>query len=509
MSQRRSILDFPRNETGLVDEFLGTAFDAVYQIYLNLQEVLNAKDYASQAKASQISATASALAAQLAEQGAKQSAISAAQSAVNLAEAVTTALSAQDSAKLSELAAQAYAGAARLSAAGLLAPSNVAPQVRVDGSPVQVGDRYFNTVSQTEYIYHSDGWQPNDSMEAIQELVDPVVGATKIGYTLAATDASSRHVADKLNEMPSAADFGAVLDNFTDNTQTVQKAIDSLVPVLYIPLYCKYNRAGISNYSKCLIIDDSTGIRVTSGDALWQPSPGQFTRIAHRGYANYAPENTLAAFTNAIHCGADILESDIQITADGVPVIIHDDTVERTSTGTGTVKSMTLAQLQALDNGSKFGARFSGAQIPLFEDLLKFSMQHCYLYSEIKSYRQQSDIDLTLAVIEKYKASSRIQLSSFNLSDLQYVRAKNKEVALGFLSFNSIEYLDTFASLGGDLTLIFDYNYLLANPNSVKLIRSKGIDLAAYTVDSIAVAKQLVAIGVMKVISNVYIGDIS
>ena len=108
MSTRRSIADFPRNEAGLVDEFIGTAFDAVYQIYKNLEEVLKSKDYAAQALASQQAAALSEQAALASEQAAKASEIAAAESAANTAARVQEAIDARDFAEAQAILALGY-----------------------------------------------------------------------------------------------------------------------------------------------------------------------------------------------------------------------------------------------------------------------------------------------------------------------------------------------------------------------------------------------------------------
>ena len=93
------------------------------------------------------------------------------------------------------------------------------------------------------------------------------------------------------------------------------------------------------------------------------PIPTQPLAIAHRGDSAYQPESTLAAFYSAIDVGADWLEMDVQMSADGHLVVIHDTTVDRTTNGSGRVADLTLAQLQALDAGN-------GEQIPAFADVL-------------------------------------------------------------------------------------------------------------------------------------------
>lgn len=239
------------------------------------------------------------------------------------------------------------------------------------------------------------------------------------------------------------------------------------------------------------------------------PSPGRLIRSAHRGYGALAPENTMSSFTNAHRSGADILECDIQISSDGVPVIIHDDTVDRTSNGTGAVKSMTFAQLRALDNGSKYSPKFAGSVIPTLDEVIKFGKSRAVgICAEIKSYRTQADIDLSLAVIANNQAEKVVSLASFNFSDLQYVRARNKRIELCPLS-NNIGLLPAAAALGGKVMMLLEYTSVLANPSWVATCRASGVDVGVWTVDNQEDVKKLLSLGVTYIISNVYIGDAS
>ena len=96
---------------------------------------------------------------------------------------------------------------------------------------------------------------------------------------------------------------------------------------------------------------------------------------AHRGLVDSAPENTLAAFEGALEQGMAI-ECDIQRTADGRLVILHDQTVDRTTDGTGEVAQLTLADLMALDAGSWFGPQFAGQRVPTFDEVLQLVKSH-------------------------------------------------------------------------------------------------------------------------------------
>jgi glycerophosphoryl diester phosphodiesterase len=110
-----------------------------------------------------------------------------------------------------------------------------------------------------------------------------------------------------------------------------------------------------------------------------EPLPFKPELIAHRGGPAYAPENTLAAFRNAIDIGVDRLEMDVQMTRDGALVIIHDETVDRTTNGNGPVAGLTLAELRALDAGN-------GEKIPTFEEVIALAKAGgVALLPEIKS----------------------------------------------------------------------------------------------------------------------------
>ena len=92
--------------------------------------------------------------------------------------------------------------------------------------------------------------------------------------------------------------------------------------------------------------------------------------VAHRGYSAQYPENTVSAFEAAIDAGADMIELDVCLTKDRVPVVIHDKTLERTTDGNGLVSELTLSKLKKLDAGSWFSPEFKGLTIPTLEEIL-------------------------------------------------------------------------------------------------------------------------------------------
>ena len=120
----------------------------------------------------------------------------------------------------------------------------------------------------------------------------------------------------------------------------------------------------------------------TSGKAT-VPRPG-FAVIAHRGNSVSAPEDTLAAIREAFDLGVPIVEVDVYLSRDGVPVVFHDETVERTTNGTGVVWEKTLAELKALDAGAWKGPRYAGERIPTLAEALEAARGRGRLLLDLK-----------------------------------------------------------------------------------------------------------------------------
>lgn len=116
-----------------------------------------------------------------------------------------------------------------------------------------------------------------------------------------------------------------------------------------------------------------------------QPSTAQVEVIAHRGNSSQAPENTLASINSAFAIGADHVELDIALTSDGIAVLMHDATVDRTTDGTGPISSLTLAQVQSLDAGSWFGPAFVGERVPTLAEALVAADQRGRILLDVKA----------------------------------------------------------------------------------------------------------------------------
>jgi glycerophosphoryl diester phosphodiesterase len=161
-------------------------------------------------------------------------------------------------------------------------------------------------------------------------------------------------------------------------------------------------------------------------------SPHDFLVIAHRGASSYAPENTLAAFDLALQMGVRHLELDVHLTCDGHLVVLHDDTLERTTNGAGAVAQHTLAALQALDAGAWFGDAFAGERIPTLDQVLARYRGRAHLHTELKG-RTAHLAQRTADLVRAHDMAAYVTMTSFHKAHLEEMRAYAPEFPLGWL----------------------------------------------------------------------------
>lgn len=160
--------------------------------------------------------------------------------------------------------------------------------------------------------------------------------------------------------------------------------------------------------------------------------------IAHRGSRINRPENTLAAFEEALRVGADGIELDVQLSKDGQLVVIHDETLERTTSGKGWVKDYTLAELQQVDAGSCFGEEWSGEKIPSLRQVLSLLERAAFqgeLHIELKTSRVAYK-GIEAAVVDLLGEQERafsVVYSSFNPLSLLRIALRQKSAQLALL----------------------------------------------------------------------------
>lgn len=240
--------------------------------------------------------------------------------------------------------------------------------------------------------------------------------------------------------------------------------------------------------------------------------PGSFLdsvrtlNIAHRGASAVAPPNTLAAFQKAAELGANGIEFDVRISADGVPVVIHDATVDDTTDGTGRGSEMTLPQLKRLDAGASFDPAFAGERIPTLEEVLQAFGDDLLLNIELKATSLRSDglERATVALVERYGLTRRVLLSSFNPLCLWRVKRMALEVPVGLLYAPD----SPLPLRRGWLAPLLAYEachpeHSLVDARHVAQIRRMGLRVNTWTVDDPDQMRRLVDLDVDGIITNV------
>jgi len=152
--------------------------------------------------------------------------------------------------------------------------------------------------------------------------------------------------------------------------------------------------------------------------------------IAHRGFSGQAPENTLLAFKNAMDLGCDMIELDIHLSKDREIVVMHDHTLNRTTTGQGKIADFNLRELRKLDAGSWLGTQFSGERIPTLKEVLKLSKDKIPVNIEIKHHKEEKYPieELAEKALKEVKEAGMInQINFFSFHPLALQKIKDKE----------------------------------------------------------------------------------
>jgi len=228
--------------------------------------------------------------------------------------------------------------------------------------------------------------------------------------------------------------------------------------------------------------------------------------IAHRGASAAAPPNTLAAFKKARELGADGVEFDVRRSADGIPVVIHDPTVDATTDGSGCVTDMTLTQLKGLDAGFTFDPAFAGERIPTLEEVLETVGDELFLNIELKtaSVRDDGLAHAVVAQIERHHHDDNVLISSFNPFSLRSVKRIAPHIPVGILYTSDIPLPLRRAWLACLPPHEAHHpEHTMVNARFVARARRRGHQVNTWTVDDPAEMRRLIGLGVDGIITNV------
>ena len=244
------------------------------------------------------------------------------------------------------------------------------------------------------------------------------------------------------------------------------------------------------------------------------PRPGDHKPLvfAHQGGENLWPSNTLLAFQNSANLGADVLDTDMHMTQDGVLVLMHDETVDRTTNGTGAIRDLTRAEIKQLDagydfstdNGLTFPFRGQGLTVPTLEELFR-AFPDKRFGIEIKQTEPIETAQRFCALIRQYHLESSVLVSSFRQVNMDEFRKQCPEVATSatqdevtvFFALNSIglsaAYTPNYNSLQVPETFSI---FTVLTPQFVAGAHSRGLAVQPWTINDEADLKRILALDV-------------
>ncbi|MBN1887740.1 MAG: hypothetical protein JW850_07105 [Thermoflexales bacterium] len=227
--------------------------------------------------------------------------------------------------------------------------------------------------------------------------------------------------------------------------------------------------------------------------------------MAHRGARRVAPPNTLAAFVRALELGADGVELDVHLSADGVPVVIHDFSLEATTDGHGPVSSKTLAELKELDAGSAFDPAFAGERIPTLEEVFEAIGQLALINIELKALGPLGGgLERAVAgLVQKHGLEKRVLCSSFNPFALRRIKRLLPHVPAGLLYAPDVPFYQRRAWLAPLCPHEARHpHYTMLTPSSLQALRRRGYRVNVWTVNDPADMRRMIEMGVDAIITD-------
>ena len=227
--------------------------------------------------------------------------------------------------------------------------------------------------------------------------------------------------------------------------------------------------------------------------------------IAHRGASGYAPENTRVSILKGLELGCDGFEVDVQLAGSGEVVVFHDFTLERTTSGKGSLRDIDLSDLRKLDLGSSFSEEFKGEKIMTLEELLRIVPENKILNIEIKvRYDEVNKIEEKIVDILKKagRIEGQIIISSFSHRIIKEINELEPDLKTGLLLTAGILDIENYIKTN-DLKIYSVHTYgEFTGRKMVKKMNDIGIKTYIWTVNNAEEAKMLKDFGVTGIITN-------
>ncbi|MDK7537648.1 glycerophosphodiester phosphodiesterase [Bacillus paranthracis] len=235
--------------------------------------------------------------------------------------------------------------------------------------------------------------------------------------------------------------------------------------------------------------------------------------IAHRGASAYAPEHTIAAYKLGQQLKGDYIEIDLQMTKDGYLVAMHDETLNRTTNGTGLVKEHTLEELKQLKADSSFNEKhpnlakkeYENAKVPTLEEVIEMFGHDANYYIETKSPDEYPGMEeKLLEIINHYEIQDKVIIQSFSEESLQKIHNLNINIPLvQLLSYKkAVQLTELEIKKYKTYCIGLGMNYKYIDSAYVKKIKKHGLEVHPFTVDNEQDMKRLLLWGVDGIFTN-------
>lgn len=221
--------------------------------------------------------------------------------------------------------------------------------------------------------------------------------------------------------------------------------------------------------------------------------------IAHRGASGYAPENTLASMKKAIEMKADMSELDVQETADGKMIILHDGSLKRTTGVDKNIWETNYADLKGLDAGSWFSEEYKGESIPTLQEVIDLVKGKMKLNIELKTNKHEKKLaERTLKIVEDNNFLDQVVFTSFKFAEADKVKELNPKAKVGYLFSKLPKDVDVFTANIDVLSA----KYKLVDAEFVKKAKANGKEVVVWTVNKPEDMKRMIELGVDAIITN-------
>ncbi len=360
---------------------------------------------------------------------------------------------------------------------------------KVEGKKTLVKETDDNTLSEVEYKSQAAHWgsvnlQTVNTRQRIT-FAEKMKKGTKVTF-LGDTSVYKWAVSEKCDNSLTTTrilDLGWNTTIGTQNTVQYTTYFDGAYPVLTIS---KHDNSPLTD-EELLNIHSMFKVEGEKFVDYERIPQTQYTvdTVAHRGFSMLAPENTLESYRLAAKLGFTKAECDVCFTSDGVPVLLHDGTIDRTSNGSGNIANMTLAEARSYDYGSWMSKEFAGTQIPTFDEFIALCRKiNIHPYIELKGAVSAERCKLMVDIVKKYGMLDDVTWISFDYTSLSGVVQADETARVGMTYLNAGDLQRALQLRTGKNEVFVTKEYTTITDAIVEECLQEGVQILAWTINA-------------------------